>query len=69
MRSNLTTPVTSPDPGLTAAKLYKRVITARRQAEDADRAATIAATEAAAAKVNLDTLEAEYKALSLGHAA
>jgi hypothetical protein len=52
-------------PELEAAKLYRQIIKARRTLEEADRTAAVAAVDAASAKVNLETLEAEYRAAKL----
>ena len=57
------TPVRRPVPDLEAPKLYRAIIKARRDAEEATERAKTAYQEAEAAREHLANLEAEYKAV------
>jgi hypothetical protein len=61
-----TTPETSvrrPVPELEAAKAYKRLMAARRAADEATAKAAQAYTEAETARAQLTEIEAEYRAI------
>lgn len=56
-------------PDLTASKLYRQLIKARRDSEVADKTLAQSTSEAAEARAHLESLEAEYRAVKLECAA
>lgn len=63
MTISLPTPTRRPVPDLEAPKLYRAIVKARRDAEEATARATTAYQEAEDARGHLAQLEAQYRAV------